>query len=179
MALRNRISPEDFGQLLLTAIGFLLLVWLIVVSAGCKTQKQEYHYTGEDFAQVVDSTSATGKTETQTQTGARDSVGVVGTITFADGGGVVTAGGVQMSGVQTIDGSLLAGSQMFHVEHYIHDTTFVAVRDTITQTRTEVVKVEKTTRPLWWLYVVCFVLGAGVVVALKKIPYTRPLMMWL
>lgn len=177
--MKHKISPEDFGQLILTAIGFAFLVWLILLCAGCKTQKQTYQYTGSEYQQAQDSTASTGKTETEVQAGAKDSTAIVGTIIFADGGGTITTGAVTATGVQQIDGSLLAGSQVFHVEHYVHDTCFVAVRDTITQTRTEVVKVEKKTRPLWWLYVLCFVLGAGVVVALKKIPYTRPFMMWL
>lgn len=172
---------EDFDirDVLLTIAYAMVVGLLLVLFSGCRTTKKTYQYTGEDYTQVTDSQRAESHTEQTQATQTNDTTAIVGLITFADGGGVVTSGGVQLSGVAQIDGSVLTGSQVFHVEHYIHDTTFVAVRDTLTQTRTEVVEMEKEVRPSWWWYLLCFVCGAGVVVALKKIPYTRPLMFWL
>ena len=183
MALRNRISPEDFGQLVLTAIGFLLLVWLIIVSAGCKTQKHEYHYTGEDFSQVVDSTHAEGHTEQVAKDSASTTGAVSGLITFTDGGGTITTGGgVTLTGVQSIDGEILSSGQMFHVEQFNHDTAFEAEHDNLHKIDVQEVETETESKAqnYWWVWLlVGLAVGAGGLIALKKIPYTRPFMMWL
>lgn len=178
--LKKRPNPDDLLQAIVTAVGFALLVWLIIMCAGCKTQKNTYHYDGTDYAAAKDSTAQAGHTEQTAATSSADSSAIAGTITFAGGGGTVTAGGVELTNVQTIDGSIFAGGQVFHVEHYIHDTTTVVVRDTVTVTKVEVEKVEKkTTATPWYLFIICYICGVATVVALKKIPQTRPFMAWL
>ena len=82
--------------------------------------------------------------------------------------------------MQTIDGSIFAGGQVFHVEHYVHDTVTVAVRDTLTLERVVEVEVEKESSAVVWPWLIfCYICGIATVVALKKIPYTRLFMMWL
>lgn len=180
MKIKNQIDPETFGQLVLTAIGFALLVWLIIICASCKTQKNAYQYDGTQYSAAKDSTAQAGHTEQTTATSSADSSAIAGTITFADGGGTVTAGGVELSNVQTIDGSIFAGGQVFHVEYYIHDTTTVVVRDTLKLESVVEVEVEKETSAVVWPWLLfCYICGAATVVALKKIPYTRPFMTWL
>jgi len=180
MKIKNKIDPETFGQLVLTAIGFALLVWLIIIAASCKTQKHAYQYDGTDYATAKDSTAQDGHTEQAAATSSADSSAIAGTITFADGGGTVTAGGVELQGVAQIDGSIFAAGQVFHVEHYIHDTTTVAVHDTLTLERVVEVKTEKKSSAVVWPWLLfCYICGVATVVALKKIPYTKHLMSWL
>lgn len=180
MKIKNKIDPETFGQLVLTAIIFALLVWLVIVCASCKTQKNVYQYDGTQYAAAKDSTAQAEHTEQTSATSSADSSAIAGTITFADGGGTVTAGGVELSNVQTIDGSIFAGGQVFHVEHYVHDTATVSVRDTLTLERVVEVEVEKESSAVVWPWLIfCYICGIATVVALKKIPYTRLFMMWL
>ena len=180
MKIKNKIDPETFGQLVLTAIGFALLVWLIIVCASCKTQKHSYQYDGTQYAAAKDSTAQAGHTEQTAATSSADTTAIAGTITFADGGGTVTAGGVELTNVQTIDGSIFAGGQVFHVEHYVHDTVTVAVHDTMRLERVVEVEVEKKSSAVVWPWLLfCYICGVATVVALKKIQYTRPFMMWL
>lgn len=180
MKIKNKIDPETFGQLVLTAIVFVLLVWLVIVCASCKTQKHVYQYDGTQYAAAKDSTAQAEHTEQTSATSSADSSAIAGTITFADGGGTVTAGDVELSNVQTIDGSIFAGGQVFHVEHYVHDTVTVSVRDTLTLERVVEVEVEKESSAVVWPWLIfCYICGIATVVALKKIPYTRLFMMWL
>ena len=180
MKLKNKIDPETLGQLVLTAIGFVFLVWLIIICASCKTQKQTYQYTGTDYTTAKDSTAQAGHQEQTAATSSADSSAIAGTIVFTEGGGTVTAGGVELQGVAQIDGSVFASAQVFHVEHYIHDTTTIAVHDTLTLEKVVEVKTEKKSSAVVWPWLVfCYICGVGTVIALKKIPYTRPFMAWL
>lgn len=173
----------DFRDILLCIISAILCAIVLVTFAGCKAHKQNYQYTGNDYQQAVDSSHTESHTEIQSADSSRTENNLNGTITFADGGGTLTTNaGLTITGVQSIDGAILSSGQMFHVEHYIHDTTYIAVHDTLHQTEVQMVEKETESKAqnFWWIWLITgLVVGAGGIIALKKIPYTRPIMMWL
>ena len=174
---------KDDRFIMLLLLVMFLAGFVVLMCTGCKVHKHGYEYTGSDYAQAVDSTAGEGHTEQVAKDSASTTGAVSGVITFADGGGTITTGGgVTLTGVQAVDGSVFGSGQVFHVEHYIHDTAFVAVHDTLHQIEVQVVETETESKAqnYWWVWLLAgLAIGAGGLIALKKIPYTRPLMAWL
>ena len=172
-----KFNRELFQDIILTVLSAVFCAAIIVMLAGCKTHKQQYKYDGKDYTTAVDSTAEVGHTEQVAKDSASTTGAVQGLITFADGGGTITTGGgVTLTGVQSVDGSVFGSGQVFHGEQSIHDTAFVAVHDTEHQTeeREEETETESKAQNYWWVWlIVGFVVGAGGIIAMKKIPYTK------
>ena len=185
------MDRETIKYIILTLVDAVFCATLLVMCASCKTTKTsqtDYQYTGTEYThtehqrdtvtvveRVVVHDTVTIETERESETGIQFiEQGGTFNLTTGEATGVVKVTSTERE--KALESKVLSlKSDLERAEGRIK-----ALTDSTATVDTELhTKESKSTKPLWWLYLVAFAAGAAVIVALKKIPYTKPLMRWL
>ena len=165
----------------------ILFSILLLVLVGCKAQKQTVDYTNQESTitttvhdTIIMRDTITIETVKQHQTESTEG----GTITFVAGGGTYNTQTGEAVGVASVEitkrekeltkeNEMLQKRLDFFATNYVH-------RDSLTTQTTLHEKTESKPKTNWyWFLIIGFSIGVGVVILLKKLPYTRPFMAWL
>lgn len=185
------MNRETVKYIILTIVDAVFCATLLVMCASCKTTKTsqtDYQYTADDYQhtehqrdtvtiieRVVVHDTVTIETERESETG----------VEFVAGGGTFNLSTGEATGVAKVTSTEREKALESRVRSLTSDLEQAEGRikeltDAASHQDGELhQKKTKKTAPLWWTYLLAFAAGAAVVVALKKIPYTKPLMRWL
>lgn len=184
----------DFRDILITIIGAICFALILVTFAGCKITKQsktDYTYTGSGYEHtehirdtvyiektVVATDSTTAEKEQTTQTD----------VTFTPAGGSYNIFTGQMQGVTSLSisererilqnevNTLRAVSNEQRARISAQSDSLQNIKEQLSASE----DVETKAQNFWLVFLITgFVVGTGTVIALKKIPYTKPFMVWL
>lgn len=185
------MNRETVKYIILTIIDAVICAGLLVMCASCKTTKTsqtDYQYTADEYQhtehqrdtvtiieRVLVHDTVTTETERESETG----------VEFVAGGGTFNLSTGEATGVVKVTSTEREKALESRVRSLTSDLEQAESRikeltDAASHQNGELHQKEtKKTTSLWWTYLLAFVAGAAAVVALKKIPYTKPLMRWL
>ena len=185
---------KDDRFILLLLLVMLFTGFVVLVCTGCKVHKHgttEYEYNGQDYTTTIhvhDTTyiekiasvddTVVNEKEVESNTG----------ISFVYGGGTYNvktgeATGVAKVSVSEKEKQLQSEISKLHAEEKISARRIQTLKDSLAvyhEQMKQETQTESKAQNYWWVWLlVGLAVGAGGIIALKKIPYTRPLMFWL
>ena len=184
----------DIRDIVIFILGLLLSVLVLVAFSSCKTSRQsktDYTYTGSDYTHtehIRDSCYIDRIVEVHDSSRAEQETSVEHSVNFVPGGGSYNMLTGQMEGVQSLSVSererLLQNEvNSLRAQGSEQRARIEALSDSLKRENAilqESVETETKAQSFWWIWLITgFSIGVGGIIALKKIPYTKPFMVWL